>query len=493
MLKHWFMLLILLSLSASIEAQEKTTPRFTVSFSKTISEKPVTGRVLVMLGQGGEPRNGPNWFRPMPFFARDVKDWAPETPLEIGQQAISFPSNLTQLPAREYTVQAVLDLDLGNTHRIGSSPGNGYSKAEKFMLDPQKGFNVNLLIDQIVKEPAFKETSHIKLVEIQSKLLSDFHGKPVRLRAGVRLPKNFETSQKKYPVVYEIPGFGGDHRAVQFSRLSSLFPIDMIHVVLDPDCSTGHHVFADSVNNGPYGQALITELIPEIEKRYRGVGKSTARFLTGHSSGGWSSLWLQVTYPDYFGGTWSTAPDPVDFRDFQQINIYKPGTNMFVDSSGASRPIARRGNAAVLYYKPFSDMETVMGRGGQLYSFEAVFSPKDGNGKPRQLWDRTTGAIDLETARYWERYDIRLQLERNWASLAPRLIGKIHVFMGDLDTFYLEGATKLLKESLARLGSDAVIEIVPGKDHGSLMTTELYQRIATEMADAYRKHHSSQE
>jgi len=162
---------------------------------------------------------------------------------------------------------------------------------------------------------------------------------------------------------------------------------------------------------------------------------------------------------------------------------------MFVDASGTSRPIARRGNTAVLYYKPFSDMEVVMGRGGQLYSFEAVFSPKDGNGKPRQLWDRNTGAIDLETAKYWERYDIRLQLERNWASLGPRLKSKIHVFMGDLDTFYLEGATKLLKESLAKLGSDAVIDIVPGKDHGSLMTPDVYKRIATEMANAYRKNH----
>lgn len=491
MLKCWPVLFLFLTAS-HLDAQEKqNTPRFTVTFSKTISETPVSGRVLVMLGQGGEPRHGPNWFRPMPFFARDVKDWAPETPLEIGQEAISFPTNLNQLPAKEYTVQAVLDLDVANTHRIGSSPGNGYSKTEKAMLDPQKGFNVKLIIDQVVKEAPFKETAQIKLVEIQSKLLSDFHGKPVRLRAGVKLPKDFENSQKKYPVVYEIPGFGGDHRAIQSTRLSSVFPIDMIHVVLDPDCSTGHHVFADSANNGPYGQALITELIPEIEKRYRGVGKPTARFLTGHSSGGWSSLWLQVTYPDYFGGTWSTAPDPVDFRDFQQINIYEQGTNMFVDASGASRPIARRGNTAALYYKPFSDMEVVMGRGGQLYSFEAVFSPKDGNGKPRQLWDRNTGAIDLETAKYWERYDIRLQLERNWASLAPRLKGKIHVFMGDLDTFYLEGATKLLKESLAKLGSDAVIEIVPGKDHGSLMTQDVYKRIATEMADAYRKHHTA--
>jgi S-formylglutathione hydrolase FrmB len=261
----------------------------------------------------------------------------------------------------------------------------------------------------------------------------------------------------------------------------------MLHVVLDPDCRTGHHVFADSANNGPYGQALLDELIPEIEKRYRGIGQPHGRFLTGHSSGGWSSLWLQVTYPDFFGGTWSTSPDPVDFHDFQRIDLYAPGVNMFTDERGEPRPLARRGNRVAVFYKAFSDMEVVLGRGGQLYSFEAVFSPKDGNGQPRILWNRQTGAIDPETARYWERYDIRLQLERNWATLGPKLKGKLHVHMGDLDTFYLEGATIRLKESLARLGSDAVVEIHPGKDHGSIMTADLYKRIATEMAESHRR------
>ena len=111
--------------------------------------------------------------------------------------------------------------------------------------------------------------------------------------------------------------------------------VDMIHVMLDPSCRTGHHVFADSANNGPFGRALVEELIPHIEARFRGLGKPAGRFLTGHSSGGWSSLWLQTTYPDFFGGTWSTAPDPVDFRDFQKINLYAPGTNIFVDDKGA--------------------------------------------------------------------------------------------------------------------------------------------------------------
>src|SRR5262249_8950022 len=153
-----------------------------------------------------------------------------------------------------------------------------------------------------------------------------------------------------------------------------------------PACRLGHHVFVDSENNGPCGQALIAELIPHIEKEFRGLGRAGARFVTGHSSGGWSSLWLQVTYPDLFGGAWSTAPDPVDFRDWQRINISRDGENMFKHGEGKLRPIARRQGKPVLYYQPFSDMEAVMGHGGQLGSFEAVFSPRGPDGKPTPLW-----------------------------------------------------------------------------------------------------------
>src|SRR5581483_4403716 len=210
-------------------------------------------------------------------------------------------------------------------------------------------------------------------------------------------------------------------------------------------------------------------------------------FVTGHSSGGWSSLWLQVTYPDFFGGVWSTAPDPVDFRDFQMIDLTKRGMNMFTDADGKPRPIARSGSKPSIFYKPFSDMEVVMGHGGQLGSFEAVFSPRGADGKPKQLWDRQTGAIDPEVAKSWERYDIHLVLERNWKTLGPKLAGKLHVYMGEHDTFYGEGATMLVKEALKQLGSDAVVELFPGKNHGSLMDRNLRERIAREMAEQFRK------
>src|SRR5262249_15129 len=154
---------------------------------------------------------------------------------------------------------------------------------------------------------------------------------------------------------------------------------------------------------------------------------------TGHSSGGWSSLWLQVAYPDFFGGVWSTAPDPVDFRDFQRINIYEQAVNFFRDADGKERPLARQGDRVVLRFKAFSEMEEVMGHGGQLASFEAVFSPRGTDGRPRKLWDRRTGAVDPDVAKAWEKYDIRLVLERNWETLGPKLKGKLHVYTGDLD------------------------------------------------------------
>jgi hypothetical protein len=194
-----------------------------------------------------------------------------------------------------------------------------------------------------------------------------------------------------------------------------------------------------------------------------------------------------VTYPDFFGGVWSTAPDPVDFRDFQRIDLTQGGVNMFADAARRQRPLARRAGKPVLWYKPFSDMETVMGHGGQLASFEAVFSPRGPDGRPRQLWDRTTGAVDPEVARSWQRYDIRLAVEQNWKALGPKLAGKLHVFCGGADTFYLEGAVALLKESLTKLGSDAVVEIVPGRDHGNLLDRKMRERIAREMAAQFRR------
>jgi hypothetical protein len=486
-------LLLCCLLATPLRAAGPKPLEFHLTFDKTVTAAPFTGRVFVLVSKSrssAEPPLHLNWFSPEPLFAIDVKDWKPGDTRILDATSIHHQYALDKLPKGKYFVQAILDLDQGGTQSFAASNGNGYSTPVQLNLDPAATGPVKLHIDKVFKEKPFKETDRIKLVDIESKLLSQFHKKPIRLRAGVVLPKSYAMKpQQQYPVIYEIPGFGGTHHDARFGsslKRTEVAGVEMIYVVLDPDCRTGHHVFADSDNNGPYGRALIEELIPHIEKTFRAIGSPKARFLTGHSSGGWSSLWLQITYPDYFGGTWSTSPDPVDFRDFQMINVYKDA-NMFTDDVGKPRPLARLNKQVVMYYKPFSDMEVVMGRGGQLQSFEAVFSPRGADGQPAPLWNRTTGKIDHAVAKGWERYDIRLVLERNWKTLGPKVAGKIRVYMGTEDTFYLEGATLLLKQSLAQLKSDAVIDLVPGRDHFSLLDGAMRERIANEMAEQFRK------
>jgi pimeloyl-ACP methyl ester carboxylesterase len=460
---------------------------FEVTYADNVGSKPIKGRAYVFLGPdsaGSEPRMGPNWFRPQPFFAQDFENWKPGEPLRIDSRSDGFPGPLDALPPGRYAIQAVVRINL-DTHMIGDGEGNAYGQVIHASLDPKEGGTVALKVDQTVKPRTSTTTDRITLIELPSPRLSAFHHRPIKHRAAVILPRETHRADDKarLPALFIIPGFGGDRfMATRFAESPRVaYGQDFIRVVLDPDCGTGHHVFADSATNGPRGTALVEEFIPYIERTFPAIAEPRARLLNGHSSGGWSSLWLQVTYPDFFGGTWSTSPDPVDFRDFQRINLYAAGENMFRDRAGNRRPIARMGATPALYYDDFCRMDDVIGWGGQLGSFEAVFSPIDQHGHLRKLWNRSTGTIDPEVAKAWEAYDIRLILESNWPKLGPKLKGKLHVIMGDKDTFYLEGAVKLLKESLAKLGSDAVVEIVPDRDHGTLLDPQLAKRLDREM------------
>ncbi len=462
--------------------------RFSVSYSSEQFVGPFTGKVVVYLSKrSNSPKNGPNWFQPEPMYAAEFKNSPAGAPMLVSDaNAVGFPGKIADLPAGEYTVQAVIDRNLGG-RAIGSSPGNLYSTSKRATLDPKSDQTISLACDEVVLERPFRETRTVKEAKVRSELLSVFYKRDTYLRAAVSLPQAyFDEPNRRFPAIYEIPGFGGNHRMMsgREARGTMRDGVPFLHVTLDPDCPTGHSVFADSANNGPWGKALTTELIPHIESTFRGIGKPGARFVTGHSSGGWSSLWLQVAYPDFFGGVWSTAPDPVDFRDFQRIDLYKPGVNMFTDENGEPRPIARFGERPALFYRQFSDMERPI-RGEQLGSFEAVFSPMGPDGQPMRLWDRDTGAVDPKVAEAWKKYDIGLILRMRWPELGPKLKGKLHVYMGDSDTFYLEGAVKLLQRDLKALGSDAAVEIVPG-DHGSMMTRELRERIDREMAARFR-------
>jgi hypothetical protein len=485
---------------ARAAAPERRATEFEVAYTTEVHPGPLSARVYVMLGPVGgrsEPRFGPNWFRPQPFFTIEAKGWKSGEPLRFGASAAGFPGPLDTLEPGEYVAQAVVRLN-PDTHTLcggppgtpgfGGGEGNAYGPAVPVTVGPEAKADgaIKLSIDTVIPPRKFKETDRIKLVEIESPILSAFHRRKIKHRAGVILPEGGPA--EKRGTLYVIPGFGGNHflaaQMVSDRRLG--FGKDLIRVVLDPDCGSGHHVFADSAFNGPRGRALVEELIPHIEKTFPAIAEPRARLLNGHSSGGWSSLWLQVAYPDTFGGVWSTSPDPVDFRDFQKIDLYAPGENMFHDSDGKRRPIARMGKRAVLYYDSFSKMEDVIGDGGQLHSFEAAFSPLGPDGRPRLLWNRATGAVDPAVAKEWEAYDIRLVLERNWKTLGPKLKGKLHVITGELDTFYLEGAVKHLKASLHERESDAVVEIVPDRDHLTLLDASLAERLDREMTAALK-------
>lgn len=480
---------IVLCIASSVPAAEPTG--FAVSFDEAIHPGPITARVYVMLGPAAgsqEPRKKLDWFAPQPFFGTDAVDWKPGRPLILSDQnAVGFPGKIADLKPGRYRAQAVVRLNL-DTMKLGDGDGNAFGPVVTFEVGESHEGTTNLTVDRIVPPRTFPETDRIKLVDLPSPLLSAFHGREIRHRAAVILPEGYDPT-KKYPSLYIIPGFSGDHfMAGQLLKEKRWdYAKDFLRVVLSPDCGTGHHVFANSAFNGPRGSALIEELIPHIEQSYSAIGTPQTRLLNGHSSGGWSSLWLQTNYPDSFGGTWSTSPDPVDFTDFQMVDLYAPGTNLFHDSDAKPRPIARRGTVPVLFTERFSHMEDVIGDGGQLHSFEAVFSPLDPAGRPRPLYDRQTGAIDHEVAEAWRSYDISDVFRQRCRTIGTALGGKIHVYTGELDTFYLEGAVAKLKTTAEALKLDAAIEIFPGKDHGSILDSRLAERLDDEMHAAVKE------
>ena len=330
------------------------------------------------------------------------------------------------------------------------------------------------LLPTLRSQEPFPETATLKLFERRSELLTAFWGRDMSVRASVVLPPDRREGER-LPVCYSIHGFGGSHRsgirrAAELAEAMATGKQPRLCLVyLDAQFPLGHHEFADSVNNGPWGKALTSEFVPALEQHFAVGGDAGARFLTGHSSGGWSSLWLQVTYPEFFGGTWSTAPDSVDFRDFTGIDVYR-FANAYTDPDGKPIPLVRRNGEWAQTIQEFVEKELARkDHGGQFMSFNAVFSPRGEDGRPMPLFDVKTGAIDRFVAETWKRYDIGHQLRTNWPTLGPKLQGKLRVFVGTADTFRLEGACYLLRDDLKSLGSDAQIVFAEGRNHGDLL------------------------
>lgn len=480
--------------------------KFKISLSKELSPTPVSGRLLVFMTDSPKDTQfieagfvpGEVW-----LAAMEVGRIAPGGSVELDPDRTAFPQPFSKAKAGKYKFMALLDPD--HTYAYHGPDAGDLSSVvvtvEK--VDPTNAAPVELVLSRKTP-PRFvpKDTETVKLVEFQSPALTEFWGRPISFKAGVVLPPNYEKdSAKSYPTVFHVHGFGGDlseawRVAKSLGDSMTKDPkLEMIHVYLDGSFPTGHHEFADSVNNGPWGRALTTEYIPFLEKKFRMYGKPEGRFLTGHSSGGWSTLWLQVTYPDFFGGTWSTSPDPVDLRKFTGIDMTPGSTdNAYRTKDGKVKNLVRFGDKEIASTEEFARQEVVMGEyGGQFASFEWVWSPRGEDGRPLKAFDRETGELNPAVLEAWRKYDIRLILENNWTTLGPKLQGKVHVFCGSADTFHLEEAFLILKDFFKAKGSDAQLELVPGRSHFDLykpyetFPDGLYLRIYREMADSFEK------
>lgn len=485
-------LLILALFQAEIALPQRI--RFTLKYDTAVSATPVSGRVYVIMQTNiREQPFEPDYADDDPFFAMDVHNWKPGEEIVFDKKADGYPLPLKKLKDGIYVMQAVLDLN-PEGRSFAKSEGNGYSKT--IAVDLEKDKKVSFYIDKTIPKKKFAESEFVKEVNLESKLVSAFYGRPTSVRAAVVLPASYHKNPSSYyPTVYIIPGFSGTHYDVVDHKdryyMTQSEGIEKVYVILNPACSLGHHEFADSENCGPRAQSLLTELIPHIEKTYRVIAKPDARFLWGHSSGGWSTAWLMVNYPDYFAAGWAMAPDPVDFRDFQQINLYDPNTNVFWVSPNKLRYVDRLGLLEPLSYKQLSDKERVIGYGEQLNSYEGVFSPRGADGKPMKLWDRDTGKIDPKVAEAWKKYDIRLVMENNWATLYPKIKDKLHIIVGDKDHFYLEKSVEVLKKTLDERGSTIDIQILPNHDHISIYYDfNLYKQINKAIDESFMKHHA---
>ena len=482
-------------LSAQRSGRNNLTATATVSIEVTLDDHltkaPVSGRLLVFFSKKNPtPITGPNWLAPEPFTGIDVFDWKPGTTLTIPVDSAAYPSALTRIPAGAYFVQAVLKRNL-NFANAKDGVGNLYSRSQKINLDSRYLNTVKCSLAKAIATPARLKIPTAKIVSRRSELLSAFHGRDIVDRALVLLPPSYRTNpQKTYPVYYEITGFVPtiedvlkDHRSSEVAADG----VEFIHVYLTGQCQWGHHVYANSQTNGPRGDALVKEMIPAIDAQFRTVAKPYARLLGGHSSGGWSSLWLQTHYPKFFGGVWSTAPDPVDFHDWQGTDLYDKSPNVFRTPDGRRRPLAIDGDRPILWYEDFSKMDDVLERGGQLRSFEAVFSPRGDDGLPMKCWNRDTGKVNPAVVSHWKQYDISDYLGSNWDSLKGDLDNKIHVFIGEDDTYLLTGAVRLLKQRLQGLGSDAEIQILRNGNHFNLFESGLREYIFRAMAEKFTR------
>lgn len=464
------------------ETNADKTVEIHLSLSSGVCDHALTGRVYVLFDKNiyGHPFDGPDGSEKKPFFAQDVQGWKAGQKLVLTTDALGFPCALNQIPPGAYAVQALLDtntVERDFEDAPGNIPGRIYSEIAVVRIHDAGTSVINLSLDQKAGGREFAETRYIREIKVPSALLTAFYGRPTMLRAAVLLPPSYyEDTTRRYATVYCFPGFGNRYSGIasgefQLKRFGmNMIGLEKVFVYPDQMTSGGCHVFANSENNGPWASAFMEELVPYLEKHYRIFPDPQSRFLTGHSSGAWAALWLQVNYPEQFGGVWAASPDPVDFRAFLGVNIYETGANLFVDTTGDTLDMN----------KMLSDFDRVVGLGWQMSSFEAVFSPRGSDGQPRRLYDRNTGRVDTDVAQTWKKYDLRRILEANWEALAPILGGKVHIYVAENDRFGLAAPVRSLQQALTAINATMDINIFPKGGH-DLWSDELRHTIYTQI------------
>ncbi|MCK0132593.1 alpha/beta hydrolase-fold protein [Flavobacteriaceae bacterium F08102] len=464
--------------SHTFSAQLKIAPELKANFQNN-------GRMYLFLSQNfnAEPRTQ-IWPNPMAktyIFAKNMDRINPGKPLTLANDRgwISTANwTLDHVPAGDYLVQVLWDQDFEES-RI-DAPGNLYSTPQKIEIN--QTINLPLVLNQVIEKRSVINHPLAKVVEFKSELLSQWWKKPVHVKAAVLLPHNYN-SKKTYPIRYNVSGYGG-----RYTRINGLVQNEdfikwwdseegpqLITVYLDGEGPFGDSYQMDSENSGPYGASLIQELIPYIESTYRGTNDAEMRFVDGCSTGGWVSLGLQLYYPEVFNGVFSYSPDAIDFENYQLINIYQD-KNAYENEFGYQRPVMRSVlGEPMLSLKDFIRYENVLGAsntylnsGGQFSAHNALYSPKGTNGLPKPLFDPVSGDIDPTVAKAWEKYDFKRYVKTHWKTLGPKLQGKIFIWMGDMDHFYLNPATRSFDAFLKRSTlptSDAKIVFSPMKGH----------------------------
>ncbi len=501
--------LVSISVALSTHAANLQGLRFDLSIAKELGMSPQAGRVFVVLSRTNNPEPrlqlGRSGLDAPQGFARDVKAFASGESVTIDGQAFGFPvTNLVDLPPADYFIQAVFDWN--TDFRSPKSPGNLYSEVKMTKVNPAIGGAITLeFTRQIPPEKPPAETDHVKFVKIQSKLLTQFYGRPIFLRAGILLPRDYEReSARRYPLWVRIGGLNARYTSVNGliankSPFAKAWLADdaprFILLQLDGAGPNGDPYQVNSANNGPYGDAITQELIPDVEATFRAIGRPQARVLSGVSTGGWAALGLQIFYPDFFNGTWSACPDPVDFRALELANIYEDD-NLYINKYGNERPSERNlpGDVELLARREVG-VENLLGSGDsytrsgeQWGAWNAVFGPRGKDGSPVPLWNPQTGKIDHAVAQEWKKYDLRLVLQNNWRNLGPKLRGKIHIAAGEADKYFLNNAVHLLDQSLSEAGPrfEGAIVYGLGKGHGwsNLSTWEMMEEMkaATEQS-----------